>query len=544
MSNTLKTILVSEYSVGKSSFLNAIAGTIIAPTSTIKETSRIEFYKLRMITSLVSDNDYNFTDRKNYNKTTKNNLLFYSDCNKIYSVEPEIEINSNFNMDIYDFPSRNGEVIIEKYYDTIFDAVKYPDLIIFMVNASEIYNDERASRLINIIHYIIKKAFFTDIIVVFNKYDQIDDEDYSYSFNKYRTLFKETFGDRVGIYRFNTRKYFIHNIKTSILQTDSKIYMNELRKMGVRIVYPNSNLSTLNSSTHNGDWDNLLQHLEEKYQEISEDRTTHYDTLIIKIIELLSSPSSYKIYDFVHTLTTCKTQEKWYNTLLLKILRYIIEKSSNDKILLDQNMEIVIGNNTDMGALFIPFIIRINPEHSTMEYITNIVLYNDMLYDKFTTTTKILILRSLLEHFHISETSKIFDRLYDLKCYLNFTAAEIDSENFMINKIYNNFIDNEMIKSKNPDVWFVLKLAHIPKNILKIFFPKIEDNLSIILGKKIVFYMKLLLEQNVSNKYVGTFGLDLLSEMTMKNMVANILDLIPDVLEGYMKFFITEMIYK
>ena len=601
MSKTLKTILVSEHSAGKSSFLNSLVGNIVAPISIVKETSRIEYYKLRSVVpptvvpptvvpptvvpptvvpptvvpptlvppTLVPPTvvpptvdqkpTYYFKRRRNFNNTMKNNLSLHSDWNKIFSIEPEIEICSNINMDVYDFPSRNNGINVEEYYETIFDVVKYPDLIVYMMDATKIYNEENIAQLISIMQNIIEKSFFVNIIIVFNKYDNLDDEDYSYSFNRCKERINEVFGNKIRMYRFNSGKYFWknlnHNIKTGKVSDkeimNSKILLKEVLKMGIRI---NNYSNVLNISTSensyvnekNGDWDNLLTYLEEKYQEIPENRTKYYDVVLDQIINLLSLPTTSKMRDFILTLDKCKIMKECYTVLLLKIVKYIIEKSTDDKILiylktdlesLDPNTKIALnGNNIDMAALLIPFIIKTNPyKISILEYILDVILNNNKLYNNLTKTAKILILRNLLEHLNLSEKSIIFNCLYELGPELNFLTLEINNVSLEINKIMNDFF-NVLIERKNPDIYFILKITRVPQNILKIFLPKVEDRLLKLLGKKIVFYAKILLNNTEEHK---TLGLDLLSGKMMKVLAAKNSHMDANILKEHIKFLMS-----
>lgn len=98
--------------------------------------------------------------RHNINKIMNNSLELSHSWNEIFTIESEIKIHADIDMDIYDFPGRIGEISIEKYYGFIFDAIKYPDLIIYMVDANEIYNNDSIAQFKKSCHILLKPKIY------------------------------------------------------------------------------------------------------------------------------------------------------------------------------------------------------------------------------------------------------------------------------------------------------------------------------------------------------------------------------------------------
>lgn len=368
----------------------------------------------------------------------------------------------------------------------------------------------------------------------------MNNDDYFYSFNLCKMQMNLLFENEIAIYRFCSHKCFMvgfyHNteeLRTSILQIkNSKEYSREIQK-----IFTIGENGTPNTRSLYGDWDDLLVYLKEKYQEIPENRVEYY-SLSEQTNKLLSFPSEDKICEFIITLKKIKKIENCYETILFKIVKYIIEKSNSKELILP-------NKRIDMLTLLIHYIIKTNYEkYSVMKYIINVILNNDYKqYVKFSNISRISILRSLLEYtdcFEQKDYPKIFDCLYALSMTLKDISPEtemyidIKTKNLQIDRSIYGWFDNELIERKNWQVYFVLKLMNIPCVSIKVFFHNVEEKLSELLGNKIVSYVKILLN---FTEYFDTFGFDLLSETAMRNKAANMLEITSDALEAQIDFF-------
>ena len=103
--NLLNIFLIGEYSTGKSSFLNAISGSIVSNTSLQRETSNIDLFKFRSISTMDDLKNIALslsqTHLTNINK--RNGNMKYDNLSLIseYNIPSTITFE---NINVYDFP--------------------------------------------------------------------------------------------------------------------------------------------------------------------------------------------------------------------------------------------------------------------------------------------------------------------------------------------------------------------------------------------------------------------------------------------------------
>lgn len=263
---TLNIALLAEHSVGKSSWIDAIAGNAIAPTSIQRETSEIDVYQIRY--NVPYNNIYRLVDslekRHEMNKTKrkKNEHIIFDELKKPNIVNPAFKIlGSKLNANIYDFPGLNDVSDKDNVYLKIFfENIKDIDLVIYMVDAKKpLTNTTELQQLHEIVKFMDdskKKGIFFDLFIVINKYDDINDEDYFELYQNLLNILEKEFSnkfinsnksksskkitdeknpkDEISVFRFCSHKFFIHNLKKHVKKIKiPKFYSKELQNIFV-----------------------------------------------------------------------------------------------------------------------------------------------------------------------------------------------------------------------------------------------------------------------------------------------------------------------
>lgn len=555
MAHVLRIALLAEHSIGKSSFINALVGNIIAPTSLQRETSRIDVYQIRMtapynnIQILVSEIEQRHNENTERRKLKQ--PLNFDDLKKPRKIEPPIKIiGTSINVDIYDFPGLNDADDKDNLYLRIFkENARDIDLIIYMVDAKKpLTNSSEIKQLHEIIQFIeeLKKdGIFLDIIIVINKFDDIaDNEDYKELFENLVETVKREFKQEIKIFRFCSHKFFIHNLKSNLKKF--KIPSSCLKELQVIFKTANVNITrNLKQAIQNssiidcdiieimedimnlsdekpinksikligGDWDNLVHFIEnlnifEKHSENSK------KYLLAQYMLLPIKSSIMQIYHFISII------EKQLSDISNKKMDYDINDTLEHICCNMINAKKMIyysgsGCTYELIQIFIPTLLRIHPDKKMYRFIIDL-LFKDKysLYSKeLSWNTKMVLLHNLLENHSLRAYNANILRLFDEEDIYNKTSTlyelcsqdktsltsldkcktiTIEHKSVIIHQIVNN----PKIKEKNPDLYQIVLLTVSPHIILKTLPSNRFDIIKKYLGNDSIIYLKLYLDSN------------------------------------------------
>lgn len=353
MSHTLNIALLAEHSIGKSSFLNALVGNIIAPTSIQRETFEIDLYQIRSDAPYTNVVDLSKTceerHKNNQFKRKTTDALVFDQLKIPNVIKPVIKIlGTDLNLDIYDFPGLNDASDKENVYLKIFHAnAANIDLVLYMVDAKKpLTNTTELNQLKDIIAFkeeSVKNGIYFDIAIVVNKYDNKDDEDYEELYQNLRSTIATEFTKSIQIFRFCSHKFFVHNLKTHVKKIQiPKSYSKELQAIFMTArVHINRDIKTaiiknqpidcekieimedllddINSDdsvalsiqsdeSQIGDWDNLISSLHTINKNILKIRSDNMSNYICYIYyQMILHPSFTSIKLFLDTFNKIKS---------------------------------------------------------------------------------------------------------------------------------------------------------------------------------------------------------------------------------------------
>lgn len=239
--------LLAEHSIGKSSFLNALVGNVVAPTSIQRETANIDVYQIRedvpyanvhkLVETVETRHKTNIENRK------KKNLKLEELVEPNILVPPIKILGSKINANIFDFPGLNDAIDKDNLYLKIFKQnAPIIDYVIYLVDAKKpLTNTCEIQQLKEIWGYIndLKNdGIFIDLSIVVNKFDSKDDEDYLELFEDMKHVVQNELignksnGAKIDVYRFCSHKFFVHNLKNRVKRIRiPKFYSKELQNI-------------------------------------------------------------------------------------------------------------------------------------------------------------------------------------------------------------------------------------------------------------------------------------------------------------------------
>lgn len=257
----LNIFLVGEVSSGKSSFLNALAGGIISNSSLQRETTNIQEYQfdenahednISIISTTLEQQHYkNEAIRKNISKIK-------SDITK---VENKIKSDIFHNINMFDFPGLND---IDDRDSNIFmtmikDNIELADMVIYITTSERAFNSNSELNHFIEVYNIVKSqndnGKYVDLVVVVNKYDNINDKDYDDIYQRAQeTLSKYIHSS--NIFRFSSHKHLIDNI----IKYKKCLYVPTFLRNEISKVLTNANVMMTKQIQRSVVKDGLLYH--------------------------------------------------------------------------------------------------------------------------------------------------------------------------------------------------------------------------------------------------------------------------------------------
>jgi GTPase Era involved in 16S rRNA processing len=221
--NVLRILLCGEVSTGKLSWLNALVGGFISCVSLQRETFSPLIYQLGSSFRGKYENVKSITDSLHEihkkNQESRQNIKQLSDA----SVTTPIVINDSKSMLPLHYSINNNDVAIiydlagindadSQYFERVVDTyLDITDLVIYMTTAQTAFEKKSEIDLFNSLMKKIEKQNnergFIDIIIVVNKFDEIDDEDLNEIYGRIKKKI-----ECEHIFRFSSHLFMTHTI--------------------------------------------------------------------------------------------------------------------------------------------------------------------------------------------------------------------------------------------------------------------------------------------------------------------------------------------
>ena len=279
----LKIGLIGEYSSGKSSLLNAMAGGFVSTNSLLRETIQTEGYVFNDRNNMAEIS--NKLDEKH-----KNNKIMKSNIDNLESADIS---TPTWNMDIknylldnkfiiYDFPGLNDSRDDDGLFmETIKNNIDNIHVLIFITDISRAFTTKSEvdiyNQLKNMVNEQNENGNYTHMIIMTNKYDEIDED---------LNILYEELTDKIGtdedVFKFSSHRFFIHQL----MKHDFSISIPDCQRKETKKILKNAGIpmnKEINNSIsegilsgkvlsdgynidehyNNGDWDNAINYLQD-----------------------------------------------------------------------------------------------------------------------------------------------------------------------------------------------------------------------------------------------------------------------------------------
>lgn len=275
--NPLTIALIGDVSSGKSSFLNSLGIGFISSVSLQRETSQPLWYRFSKEHNVDVRSFADMVDQIHI-ENEKNRLISGDpiknyDIRNICDAEHTLPIRYDLeNYNVIDFPGLNENVL-----DTLQSLIKQINLIIFVIDSNRAFMNqtevEYFKSIQKMIHNEELKGRYPEIIILVNKYDDLNDEDLGQIYDKIKSVIEFP---NEKIFRLSSHKLLLH--AASFYQIDLHI-PEYLKKSEIAKIYRNACLSvpvitdnlipywenkldnTQTVGKLNGDWDDLIGYL-------------------------------------------------------------------------------------------------------------------------------------------------------------------------------------------------------------------------------------------------------------------------------------------
>lgn len=406
-------LTVGLVSSGKSSFINSIAGGFICNVSILKETinpTKFLFSKNGIDRNLKLLADF----LKTIKESNKHSLYSKYVDNTYFS----LPLPWNFkDFSIVDLPGFDTSNINE----TFTEYLAQTDVVAFITDVTKSFTTEMEINLFNSIKNEINKQHLTgnivDLVVIMNKYDNLDDDDFGVNYEKT----KEIIGN-IPVFRYsahsvlleysakNNRKLYVPDIMKK--EFDNKI-KKKLHSSGQLITSDNNyyTITSPDSSNVHGDYDGLLNYFREItdeeymnnkeynfmkycYNELLKIDINYligdYDS-IVKFIKSINFDTkmtyglAHALIDYINFIFSSDDVNVSHNTILFKLLEIVFHYLVNnnyysDMLTLANNCIQTIGDEFTYLTIPIRYVIENYDFSISMNEILNFALTNENFY--------------------------------------------------------------------------------------------------------------------------------------------------------------------
>jgi len=336
-------MLAGKVSSGKSSFINSIIGAFVSCVSLNRETfSPIVYnmstkgtYKDAWTLTAKLEEKHNSNQKKRetmYSLDTKNLRKemdkIETEVTNIDKTFDDISLPNLFQKDfmLYDFAGLgDNDDQKNNFGKAIENHLSNMDLVLFVVDATRAFIDKSEVDEFNKIKQLIKKnedelSIYTDICVIVNKYDDIDDEEVKEIYDKITQKI-----DCKKIFRWSSHQMFTNKLnKTGIFVPQfmerefKKILKNGSTNLSTKIVksttdnfYDATAFNKCDDSL--GDWDNFEAYFDDIYLTIDDKRENVILDCVQKLLNSIPDEKKYsvkkKYYDSEYELKINNTEK-------------------------------------------------------------------------------------------------------------------------------------------------------------------------------------------------------------------------------------------
>lgn len=271
---------VGRVSSGKSSFINSFVG-YVSNVSLQRETIDISKYyfsnegfldNVGKLMSLLETKQIRSKVARDKNIMPPLEMVNYMD----YPLPLRNKFKNNYN--IYDFPGmEDANDTNDVFFSKFIELCSEIDSVIYVTDIQSAFRDTSEIELFTKIKNEIKKqkdlGNYIELLVVFNKYDVTDDDDYA---DIYNNSIKKDFLKDVNCFKYSSHAVFIDNIiknQNGIIKVKNDFMMKEIKN---KVLKSCSNIKTkigdeyikveytddIKNEKIRGDHDNLILYLE------------------------------------------------------------------------------------------------------------------------------------------------------------------------------------------------------------------------------------------------------------------------------------------
>src|SRR3989304_7254910 len=217
ISTKLKIFVIGEVSMGKSSFINALACSIVSNTSLQRETFHVKRFCTEKNVNLqyIREISNELNQFKNDNDMLARNINLSESTVGIYETLYMIPNTVLDNVIIYDFPGIGDSIDNnDLFYKEIEKNIGIADIVLYLSDAYRPFTSKTEVdyflKIKELISIQCNNGKYTKLLVILNKFDNINDSD----LNEFYTKLPPKIGiDLSNIYRISSHKLLINNIK-------------------------------------------------------------------------------------------------------------------------------------------------------------------------------------------------------------------------------------------------------------------------------------------------------------------------------------------
>ena len=284
MSNKPTIFLLGEYSSGKSSVINSIASAYISNVSIQRETFNKTAYHFsnngnKQLSRNISDT---LDIEHKENETMRNKLeLKEEEIGKL--ITRGDDINSLYtwlkkDFVLYDFPGKNdsddkSDNSMKLYKSSLED--QHPELVIYLTSAERAFTSSKEvqdfKEIKSKIEEINKSGWFSQLLVVVNKFDKEDDIELNQIYDRISSKIDIPINN---IFKYSSHKSFVN----ALIENKIDCYVPKFAKKEISNIFKNANIITKRNMIDNN---NLIKHDKLEYRADLQDSDLEDDLEVV-----------------------------------------------------------------------------------------------------------------------------------------------------------------------------------------------------------------------------------------------------------------------